>query len=296
MRTHLIVPKAPRRRYSRLSLEQLEDRQLLAVCDPNGDGVVDRNDAARLAMHYGTASGATERDGDCDGDGAVSLADAAMLQSQVGQRNLDFGDAPQRYRTLLGDDGARHVIRAGFHLGTSIDRDSNGQPSIAANADDMDANGDDEDGVFFLTAPVPGVPQRVRVDASASGVLDAFVDWNRDEDWDDVGEQIFAGQALAAGANFLPYSVPATAILRPSCRPTRDSACRAAVGLGRADRRRTAKSRTMRYSSCRPNSCRRRSTSRPSGIGRWTSSPRNKCRPNSRSKRPDPPNSASDRR
>ena len=34
------------------------------------------------------------------------------------------------------------------------------------------------------------------------GLLDAWADWNRDGDWDDAGEQIFANEALGGGAEF----------------------------------------------------------------------------------------------
>jgi hypothetical protein len=128
----------------------------------------------------------------------------------TGLPRRDYGDLPDRpYATLLANDGARHTIRPGFQLGAAIDADSNGQPDAMAHRDDANGLPDDEDGVFFLTAPTPGALQRVRVDASAPGMLDAFVDFTRDGDFDDASEQIFASQPLVAGMNFLPYFVPA---------------------------------------------------------------------------------------
>ncbi len=46
------------------------------------------------------------------------------------QTTLDFGDAPDpSYPTLLGSDGARHVIVAGLHLGGGPDSEADGQPT-----------------------------------------------------------------------------------------------------------------------------------------------------------------------
>jgi hypothetical protein len=57
---------------------------------------------------------------------------------------LDFGSAPDsltvpRYPTLLAHDGARHVIAyPGFHLGSRVDADRDGQPNSAALGDVFD--------------------------------------------------------------------------------------------------------------------------------------------------------------
>ena len=48
--------------------------------------------------------------------------------------------------------------------------------------------------------------------ASAAGALDAWIDFNADGDFGDAGEQIFAAQPLAAGANPLAYVVPCCAV------------------------------------------------------------------------------------
>jgi hypothetical protein len=51
--------------------------------DVNRDGVVDRADAALLAMHFGTANGAMWSTGDLDADGATTLADAVIVQQYL---------------------------------------------------------------------------------------------------------------------------------------------------------------------------------------------------------------------
>jgi len=127
---------------------------------------------------------------------------------------LDYGDAPEPYATLDEDNGASHQIVADLFLGQSIDIDFDGQPSAAADGDDQDGT-DDEDGVANIAAGeaslVGASLHSITVTASKDGMLDAWVDFNDDGDWNDVGEQIFSSQALVAGENLLSFTVPGTA-------------------------------------------------------------------------------------
>jgi len=125
---------------------------------------------------------------------------------------LDFGDAPDndtRYPTLSSNDGASHTIQAGFHLGEAIDANVNGQPTATASGDDTDGT-DDEDGVTLDGPWTPGQHQ-ITVNASASGRLNAWVDWNANGDWQDAGEQIATDANLSAGNNTLTVDVPSDA-------------------------------------------------------------------------------------
>ena len=121
------------------------------------------------------------------------------------------------YPTLAADNGASHTIVDGIYLGSGVDADADGQPS-AVNGDDDDVHfpdgdnvGNDEDGVLFTSAVVPGRKATVEVEASTDGRLDAWIDFNEDGDWDDPGEQIFANTRIADGTNSLAFDVPATA-------------------------------------------------------------------------------------
>ena len=126
--------------------------------------------------------------------------------------DLDFGDAPdQPYPTLLVNDGARHVIVPGVFLGVAIDAEANGQPDPNALGDDNNGVPDDEDGVVFTSPIIPGQAATVDVTASVAGVLYAWIDFNNDGSWAQLGDQIFAGQGLNAGLNSLSFNVPATA-------------------------------------------------------------------------------------
>ncbi len=137
----------------------------------------------------------------------ASSASALFLEE------MDFGDAPAIYLTLAADEGARHAIDPGLLLGSVIDAELDGLPSLLAGGDDLDGSPDDEDGIVFASLLIPG--ERVDVDASASlfGYLNAWIDFNADGDWNDAGEMIFTDTALAAGVNSLSFVVPADAII-----------------------------------------------------------------------------------
>ena len=124
---------------------------------------------------------------------------------------VDFGDAPAPYPTRLANDGARHEVVGDFFLGNGIDVNFDGIPSALADGDDTDAF-DDEDGVVFNTVLTGGFGGTITVTASASGQLDAWIDFNQDGDWRDVGEQIFASRLLNAGDNVLTVNAPGDAL------------------------------------------------------------------------------------
>ena len=124
--------------------------------------------------------------------------------------NLDYGDAPDpAYPTLRVNNGARHTA-TGPLLGIYRDTEVNGQPTLTAFGDDLDGTPDDEDGVVFTSALVGGQAATVEVTASGSGLLSAWIDFNSDGDWADVGEQIFTDVSLQAGLNSLNFAVPTT--------------------------------------------------------------------------------------
>jgi hypothetical protein len=123
--------------------------------------------------------------------------------------NLDFGDAPRLYSTLLAANGARHVYNPDVFLGTRIDTEPDGQPNATATGDDL--VGPDEDGVLFTSPIVPGATATVQVRASTTGLLHAWMDFNGNSSWADVGEKIFNGVGVTGGLNNLSFTVPASA-------------------------------------------------------------------------------------
>lgn len=151
------------------------------------------------------------RFGDLNFTGLATSGEVEDYRVNIEQEALDFGDLPVAYPTLLANNGARHRILAGFRLGALIDAEADGQPNNAATGDDAPgpANGDDEDGVTFLSPIVPGQSVRVQVITSAPGRLDAWMDFNGNGSLLDPGEQIFNSAALTASTNTLFFTVPA---------------------------------------------------------------------------------------
>ena len=116
----------------------------------------------------------------------------------------DYGDAPDAgYRTLLASDGARHIYEPnGPFMGARVDADPDGQPTADASGDDADADGDDEDGVRLMASLVPGRTVTVTFPMPASPadcLMSGWLDVNRDGDFADPNEQIFADEPLTVG-------------------------------------------------------------------------------------------------
>ncbi|MFC1964933.1 collagen binding domain-containing protein [Chloroflexota bacterium] len=127
----------------------------------------------------------------------------------------DFGDAPEEpgynYCTLLARSGAWHFIDSDIYLGDSVDAESDGQPDPDALGDDNDGN-DDEDGVIFPPQLSRGSTANVTVTSSVSGNLSAWLDFNRNRNWE-PDEQIFTDKSLISGPNVLSFDVPVGARL-----------------------------------------------------------------------------------
>ncbi len=164
----------------------------------NGDHKVEANETFTVAL--GTLSGSTP----------VQLAAITKLGSpQTGSINndeIDFGDDPDTYGTLLVSNGARHATVLGFQLGATIDGEDDGQPNATATGD-----GSDEDGVTLPPVLITNVTANIVVNASAPGKLDAWVDYNNNGNFSDAGEKVLNNVALVAGNNNLSFLVPAGA-------------------------------------------------------------------------------------
>jgi len=128
---------------------------------------------------------------------------------------LDFGDAPETsddpsvpagYPTRLEHDGARHALGEAF-LGLMVDAEGDGQPNLDALGDDLVGLPDDEDGVVVGILDV-GQTAGVNLTVSTGGRLDAWIDLNRDGDWEDTGEQVATNVELATGAQPLDLAIP----------------------------------------------------------------------------------------
>ena len=140
--------------------------------------------------------------------------DYLLLVEEQGE--LDWGDAPDSpYPTLGVNNGAHHVIIPQIYLGNSIDGEPDGQPDTPALGDDNDIlyppPNDDEDGVTFTSALIPGSTATIDVFASVTGMLNTWIDFNQNGSWAELNEHIFIDVVLNPGNNNLIFTVPAGA-------------------------------------------------------------------------------------
>jgi uncharacterized delta-60 repeat protein len=137
----------------------------------------------------------------------------------------DLGDAPSAaqsgfassYPVTMTENGARHTA-TGPRLGSNRDAEADGSHSASADADDVTGSPDDEDGVTIsgtiiaskLAASTGSITVNLQNADGTSNRLDAWIDFNRDGDWADAGEQIFANFNLGTsnGAQVLNFTIP----------------------------------------------------------------------------------------
>ena len=85
--------------------------------------------------------------------------------------------------------------------------------TLAASTNIISVNGDSDDGVAFVgqfNARTPAVS--VNVTSTDTGYLDAWIDWNQDNDFNDSGEQFLRTEPVNAGVNSFLVSTPTTAL------------------------------------------------------------------------------------
>ena len=157
-------------------------------------------------FRYSTAGGLTPVGAAVDGE----VEDYALEIQQAPPQLFDYGDAPTNYPTLLANNGARHRVIGQLFLGLNVDQEPDGQPSPAADGDDLNGGPDDENGVTFLNPLVPGGVANVNVFVTGVGLLDAWIDWDHNGAWDPA-EQIFTSRAVVNGNNAVSFAVPAGA-------------------------------------------------------------------------------------
>jgi hypothetical protein len=151
----------------------------------NGSGAIFRIDVdeSPIPVPFATAN-------------TVSLNDGAMCTDI--EIRFDFGDLPNNYPTTLENNGARHRIRTSVgethYLGNDVTTENNGKPSISANRDEYD------DGVKVGGVSLGGYMMNLTTDISnltikthGDGYLNAWIDWNRDGEFNNTSEQIADG-------------------------------------------------------------------------------------------------------
>ncbi len=163
-----------------------------------GDFIVENNESFRVNLT--TIDGAPIA-------GVLNFGNAQAFGDLLNDE-VDYGDAPDSYQTLLNSDGARHNAFPTLFLGGATDGDADGQPGILANGDDTDAEGDDEDGVTMPNPLVTNTTANVTLIAANVGKVDGWVDFNGNGNFGDAGEKVFNNISVVAGINNLSFAVP----------------------------------------------------------------------------------------
>jgi hypothetical protein len=140
-----------------------------------------------------------------DGTPNVAIRDAAGNLLQPNRSNgttvyeiflgtaVDWGDAASTYPVLSSANGASHQIRGNLMLGTNISAETNGQPSALADADNFD------DGLVSFNIS-PGIQSSITVLAQGTGVLDAWLDANKNGIWEASEKLTFTnGNTIGGG-------------------------------------------------------------------------------------------------
>ena len=201
--------------------------------DTNSDGVINFGDTDAISRNFGATGGEPFDDGDTSGDGNVTFDETTALgqnfAASVAELEYDFGDAWEQdvgggvfvgYPTTLQFHGARHIITGNnLMLGTARDAEPDGQPSVDAMDDDTTGPVDDEDGVVITgNGGNLQIGAFVTLDVTVSGAtgtatLNAWIDFNQDGDWDDLGERVFPNRPVSNGVNTLTVMAPADAVV-----------------------------------------------------------------------------------
>ncbi len=164
----------------------------------NGDNSVEINENFTVLLGAINATTTVQTD-------AISIIGTNPQIGTILNDEVDWGDAPDTYATLLVSDGARHTTVFGFHLGATIDGEENGQPTVNA-----DGDGADDDGVTIPGLVLNQMATLV-VNASMAGKLNAWIDWEADGTFD-MTNQIADNLDLNAGDNNLTIMVPSDAM------------------------------------------------------------------------------------
>ncbi|PKF77647.1 LruC domain-containing protein [Vibrio sp. vnigr-6D03] len=164
------------------------------------DGNGDIDPSGITAVDFASGPTSNQNDG-------ARCANAPIIGTDSG---IDFGDAPDAYSTLLASNGPRHEIDGTTWMGVSTpDGDADAAQSPSS---DNTIETADEDGVGFVTSIEPGLDSVITVYASTSGTLNAWMDWEGNNQFTDSYDQIITDYSLTAGLNTIVLSAPITAV------------------------------------------------------------------------------------
>ena len=144
-----------------------------------------------------------------------STGDVESIMGNLGTRN-DAGDAPATYGYAAHLLPVLTATPTSIYLGSVAPDSENPFVNFSIGTSD-DMTGDDEDGVttggvdFSGQTLDRGQAKVLNIATNGSGLLNAWIDFNRDGDFDDIGEQIATDAVPVAGNITLNVNVPVDA-------------------------------------------------------------------------------------
>ncbi|MGB5553697.1 MAG: GEVED domain-containing protein, partial [Flavobacteriaceae bacterium] len=144
-----------------------------------------------------------------------STGDVESIMGNLGVRN-DAGDAPSSYGYAAHILPVLTATPLSIYMGV-VPPDSEDPFVNFSLGNSDDSTGDDEDGVSSGGSDLSGQTlsrgqvKLINVATNGAGVLNAWIDFNRDGDFDDFGEQIANDAAPLAGNIILNVPIPAAA-------------------------------------------------------------------------------------
>ena len=123
---------------------------------------------------------------------------------------FDCGDLPIPFHTHLVDSGAIHRIDHRTFLGDTVDAEPDGLPTPDANGDDQNGK-DDDDGFVWPNYLEPGKQVTVEVTASTDGILNGWIDFDRDSSFADPSEHVLSDMQLEGGTSSVTLTIPGSA-------------------------------------------------------------------------------------
>ncbi len=131
---------------------------------------------------------------------------------------LDFGDAPKPYPSLVADNGARHLVGPSLRLGPTIDSEPDAWPHHRARGDDNHGLDDEDgvllDGVVLVAGQLNEITVNVVNTTGEFAYVNAWIDFNGDGDWDDPGEHLGTLATNFSGPRTFQFLVPHDATRR----------------------------------------------------------------------------------
>ena len=169
-----------------------------------------------LRMRLSSLGGLNPKDEDAAGNPITTFADGEVEDHVVEIVTLDYGDAPDSYRTTELADGPSHRA-VGPKLGSLRDTERNAKTPLDTTGDDKQ-NAPDEDGLGDVNLIQNSAKSSLTVNVSMpagqqNARLDAFLDLNNDGQFDsrlliDGGERITPADGLSVGNGPKEFPVP----------------------------------------------------------------------------------------